>query len=72
MGTLNKLECLSLTIINDKSRVIKMMLQVVTSPTIIIVTTLEGSFMLLENIYSAGITQDDCHMKIIMYGERDI
>jgi hypothetical protein len=36
--------------LNDDSRVIRMMLQVVTSPMIIILTTPELSFMLLENI----------------------
>jgi hypothetical protein len=35
-----------------------MMLQFVASPAIIILTTLEVSFMLLENIYSAGTTYD--------------
>ncbi len=45
-----------ITIVNDDSI---MMLQVVASPTIIILTTLEVSFMLLANIYSTGITHDD-------------
>jgi hypothetical protein len=36
--------------------------QVVASPTIVILVTLEGSFILLENIYSTGITHDDHHV----------
>ncbi len=43
------------TIINDNSI---MMLQVVASPTIVILMTLEVSFMLLANIYSTGDTID--------------
>ncbi len=38
------------------------MLQVVASPMILITMTLEVSFMLLENIYSTGITHDDRHL----------
>ncbi len=34
------------------------MLEVVASPTIVILMTLEVSFMLLANIYSRGITHD--------------
>ncbi len=34
-------------------------LQVVASPTIVIVMTLEGLFMLLENLYNTGITHDN-------------
>ncbi len=45
-----------ITIVNDDSIVIRMMLQVVVSPTIGILMTLEVSFMLLDNIYSTGIT----------------
>jgi len=41
-------------IVNDDSRVIRMMLQVVASPTIII-----------ENIYSIGITHDNGNMFIV-------
>ncbi len=55
------------TIVNDDSRVIRMMLQVVASPTIVILMTLELSFMLLENIYSTGITHDDRHMTILIF-----
>ncbi len=43
------------------------MLQVVASPTIVILTTLEVSFMLLANIYSGGVTHDDCHVMIVIY-----
>ncbi len=35
-----------------------MMLKVVVSPMIVILTTLEVPFMLLENIYSTDITLD--------------
>jgi len=44
-----------------------MMLQVVVSPTIVILTTLEVSFMLLANVFTRGITHDDHHVTIIMY-----
>jgi hypothetical protein len=47
-----------LTIVNDDSIVRTMMLQVVASPTIVIMTTPEVSFMLPENIYSTGVTYD--------------
>jgi hypothetical protein len=47
-----------ITIVNDDSRVIWMMLQVVATTTIVILTTLEVSFMLLENIYSTSVTYD--------------
>jgi hypothetical protein len=39
-------------IVNDDFRVVRMRLQVVVSPTIVILTTLEVSFLLLENIHS--------------------
>ncbi len=29
-----------------------------------ILTTLEVSFMILENIYSTGITHDNCHLRL--------
>jgi hypothetical protein len=51
-------------IVNDNSI---MMLQVVASPMIIILTTLEVSFMLLANIYIRGITRDDRHVTIVIY-----
>ncbi len=54
-------------IISNDSRVIRMMLQVVTSPMNAILTTLEVSFTHLENIYSTGVTHDDRHMMIIIY-----
>ncbi len=53
-----------ITIVNDDSM---MTLQVVASPTIIILTTLEVSFMLLANIYGRGITYDDCPVTILIY-----
>ncbi len=53
-----------ITIVNDNS---VMMLQVVASHTIVILITLEVSFMLLANIYSSGITHDDRHVMIIKY-----
>ena len=43
------------------------MLQVVASPMIVILMTLEVSFMLLANIYSRGVTHDDCHVMIVIY-----
>jgi hypothetical protein len=42
----------------------EVMLQVVASPTIVILMTLEVSFMLLENIYSTRVTHDDCHLRL--------
>jgi hypothetical protein len=53
-----------ITIVNDDSI---MTLQVVASPTIIILKTLEVSFMLLAKIYSRVITHDDCHVMIVIY-----
>jgi hypothetical protein len=53
-----------ITIVNDDSI---MMLQVVASPTIVILTTLEVSFMLLANIYGRGVTHDIHHVMIIIY-----
>jgi hypothetical protein len=41
------------------------MLQVVASPTIIILKTLEVSFTLLENIYSTSITHKDYNIFIV-------
>jgi hypothetical protein len=38
------------------------MLQVVVSLMIIILTTLEVSFMLLDNIHCTGIAHDDHHL----------
>jgi len=53
-----------ITIINDDSI---MTLQVVASPTIVILMTLEVSLMLLANIYSKSVTHDDRHVTIIIY-----
>jgi hypothetical protein len=47
-------------IVNDDSVVIRMTLQVVASPTIIILTVLEVSVTLLQNIYSTVVTHDNC------------
>jgi hypothetical protein len=40
----------------------EVMLQVVVSPTIVILTTVEVLFMLLKIIYNAGVTHDICHL----------
>ncbi len=56
-----------ITIVNDNSRVIRIELQVLASTTIVILTTLEVSFTLLENIYSTDITHDDSYMMIVIY-----
>jgi hypothetical protein len=53
-----------ITIVNDNSI---MALQVIASPMIIILMTLEVSFMLLANIYSRGVTHDNCHVTIVIY-----
>jgi hypothetical protein len=56
-----------ITFINDDSRVVRMTLLVVASPIIIILTTVDMSFMQLENIYySTGITHDDYNMMIMI------
>ncbi len=44
-----------------------MMTQVVASPMIVILTTLEVSFMPLKIIYCKGIIHDERHRTIIMY-----
>ncbi len=56
-----------ITIVNYDCRVVRMMLKIVASPTIIILMTLEVSFLLIERIYSTGVTHDDRHMLIIIY-----
>ncbi len=53
-----------ITIGNDNSI---MTFQVVASPTIIILITLEVSFMLLTNFHSRGVTHDDRHVMIVIY-----
>jgi hypothetical protein len=45
----------------------EVMHQVVASPTIIILTTLEVSFTLLENIYSTGVTHEDRHLRSLYF-----
>jgi hypothetical protein len=59
----------NITIVNDTSRVVVMMPQLGASLMIGILMTLgvlfmllEFSIMLLENVYSAGISNDDCHL----------
>jgi hypothetical protein len=42
-------------------------LQVVASPMIVILTTPEVSFKLLENIYSTGITHEDRHLRLSIF-----
>jgi hypothetical protein len=42
-----------------------MTLQVVASPAIVILTTLEVLITLLEDIYSTGITRDDRNIFIV-------
>ncbi len=55
-----------ITTINDDSRVVRMMLQVVESHTITILTALGVSFMLLENIYCTIITYNR-HLQSLKY-----
>jgi hypothetical protein len=45
----------------------EVVLQVVASPTIIILTTLEVSFMLLEITYSTGVTHEDHHLRSLYF-----
>jgi hypothetical protein len=45
-------------------------LQVVVSPTIIILTALEVSFILLENIYSTSVTHDNRHLRLSYFYSR--
>ncbi len=60
----------NITIVNDTSRVVRMMPQLGASLMIVILTTLdllfmllESSIMLLENIYSEGASHDDCNLR---------
>ncbi len=46
--------------------VVRMTLQAVASPMMIILTTIEVFFMMLENIDSKGVTHDDQNMMIVM------
>jgi hypothetical protein len=66
----NGLDYKNITTVNDTSRVIIMMLQLGALHRIIILTTLDVSFMLLElsimlleNIYSTGVTHDNRHLQ---------
>jgi hypothetical protein len=45
----------------------EVMLQVVASPTIVIMRTLEVSFTLLENIYNTGVTHYNCHLRALYF-----
>jgi hypothetical protein len=51
----------NITIVKTPLESSEVMLQVVALPIIIILTTLEVSFMILENIYSTDITLDYHH-----------
>ncbi len=64
----------NITIVNDTSRVFTMTPQLGASLTIIILMTLGVSFMLLElsimlldNVYSTGVTHDDRHIMIKIF-----
>ncbi len=48
-----------------------MTLQVAASPTIVILTDLESSFTLLENIYSTSITYDHRHLRLLYFYSTD-
>jgi hypothetical protein len=56
----------NITIVNDTSRVIRVTIVSDTplSPMIVILMTLEALFMLLEHIYSTGVTHDDRHLRL--------
>ncbi len=43
------------------------MLQVVASPTVVILMTLGVSFMLLANTYSTGVTHEDRHVTVVKH-----
>jgi hypothetical protein len=60
------LYCKNITITNETSGVVRVMIvtfHVVLAPTVVILRTLKVSFILLENIYSAGVTNNDCHLQ---------
>jgi hypothetical protein len=42
----------------------EVMVQVVVSLMIVILTTQEVSFTLIENLYSTGVTHDDRHLRL--------
>ncbi len=56
-----------ITIVNDDCRVIRMSLQFVASPMIIILRTVEVSFTILKIICSTDVTHVDHHMMIVIY-----
>jgi len=51
--------------IYDNSRVLRVMLHVVSSPTIVILTSLEVSLTLQVNINSTGVNHDDSDVFIV-------
>ncbi len=59
----------NITIVNDTSRVVRMTPQLGASLMIVILTImlLQLSIMLLENIYSTGVTHDNRHMMIKIF-----
>jgi len=64
------LYCKHIIIINDSSRVIRIMLQILALPIIVILTNLEAPMiiimMIIENFYSAGIILDH-HLRSSKY-----
>ncbi len=62
--TMAALAPFSYLVVNDDSRVIRLTLQVVASPTIIILMTPEVSIMLVKNINNSGFTHDNCHRTV--------
>jgi hypothetical protein len=54
-----------ITIVSDDSRVVSIMLHVMSSPTIVILTSLEVSLTLQVNINSTGVNHDDSDVFIV-------
>ncbi len=59
----------NITIVNDTSRVVRMTPQLGASLMIVILTImlLQLSIMLLDNVYSTGVTHDNRHMMIKIF-----
>ncbi len=59
-----------ITIVNDDSIVVRMMVKVVASPMIVILTTLEAPTIVIlttrYNIYGTGITYDGRNILIVL------
>jgi hypothetical protein len=55
----------NIRIVNDTSRVIRS--DAPSCGITIILTTLEVSFMVIENIYSTGVPHDDCHLQSLYF-----